>query len=354
MFAALHYKIYMIHLQDFAKKLKSLVPLEPQQQPNDKMDYKALIIKELSALRMRDSTTPGGHFKVRAYDKVIKQLGASGPIHSMEDVAAIEGIGAKIHDKIEEILSTGGLAAAEKARKDHSIDALEAFNKIHGVGPVKAAELVKKGIKTIEELAANQSALNENQRKGLKYYYDFLERIPREEMEEHERIICGASADAQLVGSYRRGAATSGDIDVIVRVAEGDEATVLKTIVGALVKTGYIIDTLAHGAKKYMGVARLGAGKARRLDIMVTSAAEFPFAIFYFTGSDQFNVAVRKRAQDRGYSLNEHGFTPAVKGIVEEKDIFRALSMKYVDPANRIDETSIVPCRILRIKKLGE
>jgi DNA polymerase beta len=353
MFAWLHYKVYMTHLQDLTKKLKA--PASPPASiVCDKMDYNALIIKELSALRMRDSTTPGGHFKVRAYDKVIKQLGASGPIYSMDDVAAIEGIGAKIHEKIEEILSTGGLAAAEKARKDHSIDALEAFNKIYGVGPVKAAELVKKGFKTIEEIAANKSALNENQRKGLKYYYDFLERIPREEMEQHERIICGASTDAQLVGSYRRGAATSGDIDVIVR-ADSDEAAVLKKIVGALVDTGYIVDTLAHGAKKYMGVARLGPeGAARRIDIMVTSATEFPFAIFYFTGSDQFNVAVRKRAVDRGYSLNEHGFTPAIANIAEEKDIFRALSMRYVEPANRIDETSIVLLRILRIKKLTE
>ena len=227
----IEYIIYMNHISHLYHTSEKKLNL-PTELDTDKhtMDYKALIIQELGVLRTRDAATPGGHFKVRAYDKVIKQLTTHGPIHSIDDIASIEGIGAKIHDKITEILATGRLASADTARKEHSIDALTAFNKIYGVGPVKAKELVKNGFKTIEELAANTASLNENQRKGLKYYYDFLERIPRAEMEKHEQIIRTASNSAQLVGSYRRGAANSGDIDVIVKAA-GDESATLDKIV---------------------------------------------------------------------------------------------------------------------------
>jgi len=40
-----------------------------------------------------------------------------GPITSYQDVKEIEGIGEKIQKKIKEILETGVLASAEKAKK---------------------------------------------------------------------------------------------------------------------------------------------------------------------------------------------------------------------------------------------
>jgi uncharacterized protein with PQ loop repeat len=46
-------------------------------------------------------------FKVRAYNKVIDQLKQIETIKSMNDIESVEGIGAKIKAKIEEILETG-------------------------------------------------------------------------------------------------------------------------------------------------------------------------------------------------------------------------------------------------------
>ena len=71
------------------------------------MDYKQIIIDSLSVLKLRDAAMPNGTFKVRAYDKVIKQLNAlKKPITSVDDITAIEGIGEKIYKKIVEILET--------------------------------------------------------------------------------------------------------------------------------------------------------------------------------------------------------------------------------------------------------
>ena len=53
------------------------------------------------------------------------------------------------------------------------------FCKVWGIGPSKAQQLYKEGIKTIEQLRERTDLLNKNQRLGLKYYEDFLKKIPR-------------------------------------------------------------------------------------------------------------------------------------------------------------------------------
>jgi len=67
----------------------------------------------------------------------------------------------------------------------------------------------------------------------------------------------------------------------------------------------------------------------------------------YFTGSDKFNVAVRKLALEKGYSMNEHGFTPK-EGIPEapflgsEEEIFRFLGLEMIPPNKRKDEAILL------------
>ena len=109
---------------------------------------------------------------------------------------------------------------------------------------------------------------------------------------------------------------------------------------------GYIVETLALGEKKFMGICKLtGSNESisihRRIDILVTPESEYPFALMYFTGPVQFNVAMRTHALERGVSLNEHGFTPIKKGIEipeikSELDIFNFLEMKPIIPTERI------------------
>lgn len=328
-------------------------------------DYKQTIIDSLDILRKRDLADKSP-FGARAYAKVISQLKLHDkPITSYEDVQGIEGIGAKMEKKIKEILETGVLASAEKAKELYNIDALDALQKIYGVGPAKATELIKAGYTSIpqlrEAIKENPKLLNDKQKIGLKYYEDLLERIPRAEMEEHRDILNSlmpdemSDYDTEIVGSFRREAANSGDIDMLIRVPKDTESKTAKDNLALYVQMlqgfGYIEEILALGEHKCMAVSRMYKGKARRLDLLMTPDEEYAYAILYFTGSDRFNVAFRQYALDKGYTLNEHKLTPIREGVPAvpymktEKDIFKFLGLRYIEPSKRVDNKQIIPVK---------
>jgi nucleotidyltransferase/DNA polymerase involved in DNA repair len=62
--------------------------------------------------------------------------------------------------------------------------AVEELEDVWGLGPKGAEKLYRKGIKSVEELKKNQHMLTEMQKIGLKYYKDFLQRMPRSEVEK--------------------------------------------------------------------------------------------------------------------------------------------------------------------------
>lgn len=325
-------------------------------------DYKAIIIHELDTLRRADIARKEP-FAAKAYAKVIEQLKSmEKPILSINDVKDVPGVGKKIKEKIQEILETGSLKAATQARSETNLDSLDILQGIHGVGPVKAKQLIEtKGIKTIPELrkalANDADLLNEVQKMGLKYYEDAIERIPRHEMALHEILILNAldpRFTGVVVGSYRRGATSSGDIDVLLMLpdtmSKKEQGVLFVETVQMLKESEYIVDTLAQGPKKFLGYVRLDEKeKARRLDLLMTPEAEFAYAILYFTGSQGFNVAFRSYALEKGYTLNEHVLKPVKEGVPAvppmrvEKDIFDFLGLQYVEPEERIGEKNILP-----------
>lgn len=320
------------------------------------MDATKQIIQELETMKQGDLIR-GEKFSALAYAKAIKGIKAlNKPITSIEDVKGVPGIGAKIEAKIKEIIETGTLAAAARTKQELNLDIYDALLKVHGIGPVKARELVKThNIKSIDDLRAHPELLNDVQKMGLKYYEDILERIPRIEMLKHNRFLVTSlprQAKGIVVGSFRRLAETSGDIDMLITFDEDVKAAQQKKIfaeyVETLKRTGYIQDILALGPKKCMAVVSLGPKeKSRRLDLLVTPPEEYAYSILYFTGSDTFNVAFRKHALSKGYTLNEHALTPtgsaaAPPFMPTEESIFTFLGLRYVEPQNRKGEENIV------------
>lgn len=318
--------------------------------------YKKEIIDALDVMRRRDLAEKQT-FKARAYAKVIEQLRGLEQICKYEDVAGVKGIGEKIEKKIKEILATGRLESAEVAKRNYSLNAYDALLQCYGIGPAKAKELVTAGIRSIADLREavrkNPGLLNDKQVIGMRYYEDLLQRIPREEMLQHDALLHEAlppRVKGEIVGSFRRKAPTSGDIDMLIR---GDDPRLLAQFVERLSESGYILEILALGDKKCMAICRLGDGDsggiARRLDILLTPPEEYAYAILYFTGSDKFNVAMRQYALTRGYSLNEHGLTivsseaEKVPPMRREKDIFAFLGIDYVAPEGRLGAINIVP-----------
>ena len=334
-------------------------------------DKKPIILDALRLICKKEQQSRNS-FKVKAYTKVIAALEAHvGPIKTMDDVANMPGVGASIRDKIKEILETGHLEAADALDAERpAMDASTDFQGIYGVGPAKAKELVqKRGLLSMDALVkaleADASVLNDKQRIGLKYYADLKLRIPRAEVAAFERSVLAtlkaAAPDARLfgevVGSYRRGAEDSGDVDVLVTYPEGVSAAAalkgFKKVVQAMRESGVLLETLAEGPKKFMGIVRQGAsaeGPARRLDMLLTPPDEFGFAVLYFTGSDRFNVGMRAYALTQGWSLNEHGLTRVNRADVEsgaegaaeapplrtERSIFEFFKVPYVEPRDRV------------------
>ena len=282
-------------------------------------------------------------FKIKAYNTAIKAI--ENHDGNIQDVADIKGLSKKMQEKAAEIMSNPALQEDIKDNAEKQ-KASELFTNIMGIGDVKAKELVNTHkIMNIAQLSANQHLLNDKQ-KGLKHYDDFLERIPRKEMDRHnsflETHLNSLNLQYCVVGSYRRGAANSGDIDVLITSNDNDNTDILKTVVSLLEKQKYLSDTFAFGKEKYLGTAKLPRFKHyRRIDLLYINKNKYPFALLYFTGSQAFNIKMRQIALDKGLSLSEHGFKYVeggefVKEVFEcELDIFKYIGMDYVEPIDR-------------------
>lgn len=328
------------------------------------MDFTTQIVEALSILQQRDLSEKKP-FQARAYQTVIKQLKEKQsnniPIRTFADLQDVKGLGEKIQKKIQEIFETGHLQSAEKAKEVYHTESLKAFQNIYGVGPVKAKELVDQGFRTIADLRKaihqNQLILHEKQLIGLQYYEDLLERIPREEMDQHRQFLheylpAELVFDSEIVGSYRRGLSSSGDIDMLLKATTPSITKIFTEFVDDLKEEGYIKHILALGPHKCMAICQLEGKLARRLDLLIVPQEEYAYSMLYFTGSDRFNVAFRQHCLSKGYTLNEHTLTPLhasqppTPRMETEHDIFRFVGLRYVAPSDRVDGNQIVPLRV--------
>lgn len=317
-------------------------------------DKKTQIINFLIALRQK-SIAESEPFKARAYTKAIKEIERLPAVYSLADVKDLPGVGTKIAAKVAEVLETGHLLEAEAAKEDYSLEAYNVLQEVQGIGPVKARDLITKhGIKTIEALrsaaAANPDLLTHAQSVGLTYIDDLKKRIPRAEMEKHEayvRKMLPKEFEMVVVGSYRRGLPTSGDFDVMITsrtLSDLVTASQFQQFIDLLADEGYLRGEFARGEHKFMGVCRLPRHQTHRhVDLLLCKPEEYWYTILYFTGSDVFNVSMRRHALTKGYSLSEHGLkrvrdgVPVPPAMNSEKDIFDFLGLVYVKPEDRIN-----------------
>ena len=266
----------------------------------------------------------------------------------------LPGIGATILNKLEEYKETGTISILEKERNNPA----NILAEIYGVGPKKAKELVAAGITSIAKLRENTKELNDKQKIGLKYYEDIQKRIPRKEIEEFDQLfnkifksVTPEGSKFEIVGSYRRGAKNSGDIDIIITNNENNKMAFDK-VLDVLIKDNIITEVLSRGKTKSLTLVQIKKdGPIRRVDFLYSSPEEYAFTLLYFTGSKIFNTIVRQRALKLGYTLNEHSlsyFTKGVKGqkveheFPSEKSILNFLGIKYQNPEDRIDGRSVI------------
>jgi len=307
------------------------------------------VLEEIALLLEMKGENP---FKVRAYRQGAEAVSNhDGDIVAMaiqNELAGIKGIGEALRDKLHELASTGKLEFHEKLRAEFPPGIFGLFD-LQGLGPKKVQALHKAlGVGSIEELKA---ACEADKVAGLpgfgaKTQVKILEAIALKNTFA-DRFLLGAISPivqemldtlrthpevsrVSAAGSYRRGKETVHDLDFLVATREPalvcEDFTTLPQV-ESIIACG---DTKAS--------VRLKNGL--QCDLRAVSNSEFPFALQYFTGSKEHNVAIRSLALKKGFSLNEYGFTAEKEGMVmpevnEEEDVYRALGLQFIQPEMR-------------------
>lgn len=302
----------------------------------------------------------GEQYRAKAYKRAAEALAThTQPIKHLTDLKQIRGIGDSIGHNLKEFMETDKITFIEELKNRPEI----LFTEIYGVGPKKAKQLADSGFKTINDIktaySSDKTLLNDKQATGLHYYNDILRRIPREEIASFDKILsCIITPQTgfqyEIVGSYRRQSESSGDIDVILTTNPTIKpTTTFAKILETLYRHNIITYFLSQGNTKSLVIGKNPKSQYyRRIDFLFTPPEQYPFAILYFTGSKHFNTAMRGHALSKGFSMNEHGFTPTSKSpqksatkniptMKTEQDIFTFLELEYTEPQFRRDGSSL-------------
>lgn len=269
-------------------------------------------------------------------------------IAEKKKLMAYPGIGDAIASKILEFLETGRIKKLDQLLAEQG-GIPPALMEVEGLGPKRARLLqTELGIETVEDLI---KAAEGGKLRTLERFSDVIEkkilenakrvtersrRFPLAQVEgdveallRKLRSVPGVER-AEVAGSYRRRKETVGDIDVLV-VTKKPEA-----VSNAVAKLPIVRNVVAHGEKKLSFDLQAGI----RTDIRFVRRDQWGSALLYFTGSKEHNIALRKRAIERGWKLNEYGLFEGEKIIAsrEEKDIYEALGLPWIEPTERTDE----------------
>jgi DNA polymerase/3'-5' exonuclease PolX len=225
-----------------------------------------------------------------------------------------------------------------------------------GIGHKMALDLIdNNNITSIDDLINkinnNKIIVSDKIKLGLKYYGKFKGKIPRNEIDKIYDYLLSINNNKDLMiiicGSYRREEKYSSDIDVLIcdlnllSIEDVKNSDVLINYVNLLKQNEFIIDDITNKnyITKYMGFCKYKNKPIRRIDIRLIPYESIYTAIIYFTGSNNFNQEMRKKAKKLGYKLSEYSLlnrnTNEIIYINSELDLFNKLNMKYLKPKDR-------------------
>ncbi|GAB7360285.1 hypothetical protein MBLNU230_g8043t1 [Neophaeotheca triangularis] len=220
----------------------------PANNPNDPF---IKLLKTIKTARLLTNDEIG----VRAYSTSIASLAAYPyKVSNPREILALPGCDAKIANLFVEWTNTGQIKAVEDVEADEDLKILRLFYEIWGVGATTAREFYyDRGWRELDDIVEyGWSTLSRVQQIGVKYYDEFLDLIPRAEVEEIARIIHQHAVKVRddriqtmLVGGYRRGKDASGDVDIVVSHPDEEQTlNIVNDIVASLEEEGWITHTL--------------------------------------------------------------------------------------------------------------
>jgi len=247
---------------------------------------------------------------VREHAVPMRQLVADGA-----DLTELPTIGEDMSAYVTELVETGELARLEEVAEEVPRGLAE-ITRLPGVGPKRTKKLWDElGVTSVDELeeAAEAGRVEELSGFGAKTQQKILAGIEQhrrhterfllsdvdryvEPLLEHMRGAPGIER-LEVAGSYRRRKETVGDVDLLAVADEG--GPVMEHLTGY----GKVDEVVQSGETR--GTVLLEAGV--QVDLRIVDADSHGAALVYFTGSKEHNVALRKRALERGLTVSEYG-----------------------------------------------
>jgi DNA polymerase/3'-5' exonuclease PolX len=180
-------------------------------------------------------------------------------------------------DVAYEYIAEGRCAKLEEMRNSPLIRAALEVKGVFGIGPAQAFKLVQRGLDSVAALRARAAedaaagtplaTLTSAQLAGLRCCDDLRQRMPRCEVSalfqlvERTAQLVAPGCEAHAVGSYRRGAASSGDADILLTHADDEDAQdILDALMQRLVAMGVITDVLANSKSSGSAAQASGGG----------------------------------------------------------------------------------------------
>jgi DNA polymerase (family 10) len=312
-------------------------------------------------------------FRVRAYRNAARTVGdqAQSVASMLEDgknLAELPDIGEDLAGKIAEIVDTGHLEMLEELEREVPGELSELLE-IAQLGPKRVATLHRElDIETIEDL---KNAAEQKKIRSLEGFGQTLERKILKELERRQGAeqrtkfaraeqVVGPLVDyleagdgvgrVAVAGSFRRRRETVGDLDILV-TCEDDSP-----VVDRFVDYEDVEEVIARGGTK--SSVRLRGGL--QVDLRVVSEESYGAALYYFTGSREHNIAVRKIAVKKDLKINEYGVFRGENDDAEriagesEEEVFEAVGLPYIEPELRENHGEIEAAKQGKLPELIE
>lgn len=279
-------------------------------------------------------------FRAKAYRNAIatiKKLNV--PVAWLKGIK-LPGVGPSIATKIEEIVKTGQLKAIDSSKLQGQVSkekVIKLFKTIWDVGDVQANSWYANGFRTLKDV---EPYLTKTQKISVKYYDDLQKKISRKNIQQLEPILIKTAlsldknANFAIAGSYRRGLPESGDIDVLLSF---EKANNLKSYVQSLKKLGIVVEILKEGEHQITTISKLNDHYGQ-IDFVLIPKESWGTGILAWTGSQNFNINMRRAAIRKGYKLTQYSLSKYTGEIIytpTEESVFVALDLPYVEPAKR-------------------
>ena len=296
--------------------------------------------------------------RVLAYRKAAESIEALGRdiniVYAEGKLTDIPGIGETLAAKIEEMLTTGHLEFYDKLAREIPPSLVEML-RVEGLGPKRVKQIHEElKVETLEQLTAvaREGKLRDLPGMGAKSEAKLLAAIEALSRHGDARVLLGVAwpiaqqmlaelsqvpgvVQAAVGGSLRRMRDTIGDIDLLVAADSPD------AIMDRFAALDNVESVAGRGPTKTNVVLLNGLG----VDLRVLPVVRWGTLLNYFTGSKAHNVKLRELALKRGYSLNEHAFTPLAGGpeilCATEEAVYEQLGLAYISPRLREDHGEI-------------